>query len=157
LQQQALQRIQASQGMPRDGVRQSGAQHYKLMLPFGFRRSHGTPYGVIESAKLALSAAIHIAHANHNGMGLIVQVQAVRNQLLQFDISREPAIKGPSTAATWPAFVPSFWASSTFTTATFTTATRTAIVTTRTTTTLRTIPTWRAIPAGLAAVAMLSH
>src|SRR5512142_806579 len=127
------------------------------MLPLGFRRPHGTSYGVIEAPKLALGAAIHIAHANHDSMRLIVQVQAVGNQLLQFDIGRESAFKR-SPAAARPAFVATatFWPPSTFPATAFTTATRTTIITARTTT-LRTITARWTIPARLAAMAMLCH
>jgi hypothetical protein len=52
------------------------------MLPLGFGRSHRSPHGVVQPPQLAFGAAIHIAHANHHGMRLVVQVQAVRNQLL---------------------------------------------------------------------------
>jgi hypothetical protein len=82
LKQQALERVQTSQRMPRDGVRQPGAQHYELMLPLGFGRPHGSSHCVIEAPELALGATVHIAHANHYGMRLIVQVQAIGNQLL---------------------------------------------------------------------------
>jgi hypothetical protein len=82
LKQQALERIQAPQGMPRDGVRQPGAQHHELMLPLGLRRPHRPPHSVVQAPQLALGAAIHIAHANHYRMRLIVEVQAVGNQLL---------------------------------------------------------------------------
>jgi hypothetical protein len=101
--------------MPRDGVGQPRAQHHKLMLPFGFRRTHGPADGIIQTPQLALGAAIHIPHANDHGMRLIVEVQAVGDQLLQFDIGRE-AIKGPATAA-GTAFMTSFMTGSTFTAA----------------------------------------
>src|SRR5665213_3716932 len=132
--------------MPRDGVRQPRAQHDKLMLPFGFRRAHGTSYGVIEASKLALGAAVHIAHANHHGMRLIVQVQAVGNQLLQFDLGE--AFKGTPAATTGPAFMAAFMTRSALTAAgstiwtPFTTRTATAILST-----IFALRPWRPIPA----------
>src|ERR1019366_278773 len=58
------------------------------MLPLAFRRAHGTPYGTVEAPELALGARIHVAHAAHDGMRLVVQVQAVADQLLQLDFRR---------------------------------------------------------------------
>jgi hypothetical protein len=52
------------------------------MLPFGFRRAHRSPHRVVQTPQLALGAAVHITHADDYGVGLIVQVQAVGNQLL---------------------------------------------------------------------------
>src|SRR6476646_4872786 len=74
------------------------------MLPLGFRRAHRSANSVIQAPQLALGAAIHIAHANHYGMRLIIQIQAVGNQLLQFDLGE--TFKRSSTAATGPAFRP---------------------------------------------------
>src|SRR5579862_7787505 len=124
------------------------------MLTLGFRRTHRSPHGVVQAPQLALGAAVHIAHANHDGMRLIVQIQAVGNQLLQFDLG-EP-FKRSSTAATWPAFVSTLMpGAAALATGAFTPTTGTAIVATRTTT-LRTITAWRTIPARFAAMAVLS-
>src|SRR6185503_240492 len=123
LEQQPLERVQAAQRMPRDGIGQPGPQHHELVLTVGFRRANGTSHRVIQTAKLALGAAVHIAHASHDHMRLVVQVQAIGNQFLQLDF-REP-VKG--SAAAGPAFMAPFWSASTLTTATGTTivATRT--------------------------------
>src|ERR1035437_4244966 len=88
LEQQFLDLIEAAQPVARDGIGQAGAQHDELMLPLAFRRPHGTPYGTVETPELALGARIHIAHAAHDGMRLIVQVQAVADELFQLDFRR---------------------------------------------------------------------
>src|SRR5262249_51651037 len=46
------------------------------------------PHGVIQPAQLALGTAVHIAHASHHRVRLIVEIQAVRDELFQFDIGR---------------------------------------------------------------------
>src|ERR1019366_4778066 len=88
LQQQFLNLIQAAQPVARDGIGQARAQHDELVLPLALRRPHGTPHGAVESAQLALGARIHVTHAAHDGVCLVVQVQAVADQLLQLDFRR---------------------------------------------------------------------
>src|ERR1035437_339755 len=102
LEQQFLDLIEAAQPVARDGVGQAGAQHDELMLPLAFRRPHGTPYGTVETPELALGARIHVAHAAHDGMRLVVQVQAVADELFQLDLRRAfgtATIKSSSVAA----------------------------------------------------------
>ena len=57
LQQQAFERIQTAQRMPRDGVRQARAQHDELMLALAFRSAHRPAHRVIQAPQLALGAA----------------------------------------------------------------------------------------------------
>src|ERR1035437_5935044 len=102
LEQQFLDLIEAAQPVARDGVGQAGAQHDELMLPLAFRRPDGTPYGTVETPELALGARIHVAHAAHDGMRLVVQVQAVADELFQLDLRRAfgtATIKSSSVAA----------------------------------------------------------
>src|SRR5271169_444421 len=83
--------------MTRDGVGQARAQHDELMLPLALRSPHRPPHGVEEAAELALGTAIHIAHASHHGMGLVVQIQAIGDQFFELDVLRG-AVKRTETA-----------------------------------------------------------
>ena len=104
LQQQPLQRIQTAQGMPGNGIRQTRAQHDELMLTLALRRADGAAHGVVQPPELALGAAIHIPHAGDNGVRLIVEIQAVGNELFQFNVRR--AFKRPSARRPAAAFAP---------------------------------------------------
>src|SRR5258708_30791343 len=84
--------------MPRDGIRQSRAQHHELMLPLAFGSPHRAPHRVVQAAQLALGAGIHIAHARHHRVRMIVQIQAVADQL--FDIDLRWTFKRPSATGT---------------------------------------------------------
>src|SRR5258708_22259712 len=84
--------------MPRDGIRQSRAQHHELMLPFAFGSPHRAPHRIIQTSQLALGAGIHIAHTRHHRVRMIVQIQAVADQL--FDVDLWWTFKRPSTTGT---------------------------------------------------------
>src|SRR5579885_1965418 len=86
--------------MPRDGVGEPGAQHHKLMLLLVFRSPHRAPDGVVQPPQLALGARIHVAHARHDGVGLVVEIQAVGDQLIELDFRR--SLEGASSRT--PAF-----------------------------------------------------
>src|ERR1035437_1353440 len=116
LEQQFLDLIEAAQPVARDGVGQAGAQHDELMLPLAFRRPHGTPHGTVETPELALGARIHIAHAAHDGMRLVVQVQAVADELLQLDFRRAFGTAAIESAAVTTAAISTAIAARTFTT-----------------------------------------
>src|SRR5581483_4699921 len=88
LEQQFLELVQAAQPVPRDRIRQARAQHDEFVLALVFRRSHGAAHGAVKTPQLALGARIHIAHAADNSVRLVVQVQTVGDQLLQFDLRR---------------------------------------------------------------------
>ena len=94
--------------MARDGVGQTGAQHDELVLAFVLRRAGGPAHGVVEAAQLAARAGIHIAHAADDDVRLVVQVQAVADELFEFDLGRsvEAALAAAvsATIATGPAF-----------------------------------------------------
>ncbi len=94
--------------MARDGVRQTRAQHHELMLPLALGRAHRPPHRVIQAAELALGAGIHVAHAGHDGVRLVVQIQAVGDQFFQLDLRSHlewPATAGP--VAAWASVVSS--------------------------------------------------
>ena len=65
-------------------------KHHELVLPFAFRRADGAAYGVVETPQLALGARIHVAHAHDDDVGLIVEIEAVGDQLFEFDVGRRP-------------------------------------------------------------------
>src|ERR1017187_7852959 len=50
LQQQPLKRIQAPQGMPRNGVGEARPHHDELMLAFTFRSAGSPPNGIVKPA-----------------------------------------------------------------------------------------------------------
>ena len=58
------------------------------MLAIALRRSNRAPYGIVQPPQLALGSAVHVPHASHDSMRLVVQIQAVCDQLLQFDLRR---------------------------------------------------------------------
>jgi hypothetical protein len=74
--------------MARDGIRQARAQHHELMLPIALRSAHCSPHGIVQTPELALGAAIHIAHASHDGVRVVIQVQTVGDQLVDVDFRR---------------------------------------------------------------------
>src|ERR1035438_1870949 len=72
----------------RHGVGEGRAQHDELVLPLAFGGAYGAAYGAVEAPQLALGAGIHVAHAADNGVRLVVQVEAVADQLFEFDFGR---------------------------------------------------------------------
>jgi hypothetical protein len=71
-----------------------------LALTFG--RTSGAAYGIVQSTELTLCAGIHIAHATDYDVGLIVEIEAISNELLDVDFGRSLAapITRTSTAGT---------------------------------------------------------
>src|ERR1700722_18089089 len=94
LKQQPFQRIETAKRMTRDGIRQAGAQHDELMLPLTLRSANGTPDRVVKTAQLALGARIHVPHAHHDDVRLVVQIKTVGDELFQFNING--SVKRPS-------------------------------------------------------------
>src|SRR5579883_2236964 len=88
LEEELFELVQAAQAVARDGVGQSRAQHDKFVLAFTFRRADGTPHRAVEAAQLALGAGIHVAHAAHDRVRLIIQVEAVADELFELDFGR---------------------------------------------------------------------
>src|SRR5215469_16947453 len=102
LKQQLFELIQAAQPVPRDGVCQPRAQHDELVLPLALRRPHGPPHRAVQAAQLALGARIHVAHAADDGVRLVVQVEAVADELVELDFRRAfrtPAVEAAAFAA----------------------------------------------------------
>ena len=63
--------------MARDRVGQARTEHHEFVLAFGFDGAAGAADGVVEAAELALGAGVHVAHAAHNTVSLIVEIEAV--------------------------------------------------------------------------------
>src|SRR5690349_12014822 len=103
LQQQAFERIETAQRVSRDGISKPRAQHHELLLPLALRSAHRAAHGIVQAAQLASGAGIHVAHAADYGVGLVVQVQRIRDQLFDIDISEAfetAAVARTSAAAT---------------------------------------------------------
>ena len=103
LKQQAFQLIETTESVTRDGVGETGAQHHELVLALILGRASGAAYGVVETAELAARAGIEIAHAADDDVSLVVEIEAVGDQLFEFDLGRaiETALAaGTATAIT---------------------------------------------------------
>ena len=108
LQQQPLDLIEAAQSMPRDRVSQARPQHHELVLPFVLGRARRPPHGVVKTPQLAARAGIQIAHAAHHHVRLVIQIQAVADQLFEIDLRRAfhaPVAAGPPIATSVAAAV----------------------------------------------------
>src|SRR5579872_2295990 len=88
LQQQFLERVEAAQRVARDRIGEPRSEHYKLLLAFALGRADGAAHRVVEAPQLALGARIHVAHAAHHGMGLVVKVERITHQFLDVDLRR---------------------------------------------------------------------
>jgi len=134
LKQQAFQLIETTESVTRDGVGETGAQHHELVLALILGRASGAAYGVVETAELAARAGIEIAHAADDDVSLVVEIEAVGDQLFEFDLGRaiETALAaGTATAITTPVAT----AITTITAATATSITTATVTTGATTTT----------------------
>ncbi len=127
--------------MPRDGVGQAGAEHDELVLAFGFRSAGGAAHRVVEAAKLAAGTGIHVAHAADDDVGLVIEIEAVADELFKFDLGRTveaafatpitttlptPITTGTITTTVAPGTAITAGASATISTGTVTTRTATA-------------------------------
>src|SRR5579864_9382274 len=110
LQQQFLHLVETPQRVARNGVREARAQHHELVLALIFGRPVSTAHGVVQPPQLALGGGVHIAHAADDAVRLIVQIEAVADQLLQIDLGRTfetgAAIVATVTTAVIPAAFP---------------------------------------------------
>src|SRR5208283_6219293 len=90
-----------------DGVGQARAQHHELLLALVFGSAAGAADGVIETPELALGSGVHIAHAAHHSVGLVVQVQRIADELVDIDLGRalETATVAAAVSATVAATV----------------------------------------------------
>src|SRR5512141_2368657 len=68
------------------------------MLALALGSAHRPPHRIIQAAELALGARIHVAHAGDDGVGLVVEIQAVGDQFFQLDLRRH--LKRPAAAGT---------------------------------------------------------
>jgi hypothetical protein len=53
------------------------------MLTIGLCCPACPPHSIVEAAQLALGAAVHIPEAAHDGVRLIVEIEAIGHQLVQ--------------------------------------------------------------------------
>src|SRR5689334_24370071 len=74
--------------MARDGVGQAGAQHDEFVLALALGRADGAADRAVEAPQLALGAAVHIAHAADDGVRLVIEIEAVADELFQLDFGR---------------------------------------------------------------------
>jgi hypothetical protein len=102
--------------VPGNRVSEARAQHHEGMLAFCFGRSGGSPHGVVKTPQLATRTGIQIAHTTHDNVRLVIQIQAVADQLVQIDLGRtfrttiaaRPPVTAPvttSVAARTPAAI----------------------------------------------------
>jgi hypothetical protein len=88
LEEQAFQLVQASQAVTGDGIGEARSKHDELVLTLVFGCAGSSAHGVVKAAKSTASAGIHIAHAGDDDVGLVVQVEAVSDELVDFDFGR---------------------------------------------------------------------
>src|SRR5207244_3017755 len=78
------------------------------------RSPRGAPHRVVETPQLAARTGIHVAHAAHHDVGLIIEIKAVGDELFEFDIRRavETALAaaisttfGATALSTWTAAI----------------------------------------------------
>src|SRR5580698_4338996 len=86
--------------MPRDGVRETCAQHHEFVLPLAFRSADCAPDCTIQTAQLRTRTGIHVAHPAHHRVRLIVEIQAVVDQLLEVDVEHHVRTAAVSTTIT---------------------------------------------------------
>src|SRR5580693_1520112 len=106
LKQEPLDGIQTAQRVAGNSVSEARPDHDELMLALAFGGARGAPHGIVEPAKLALGSGVHVAHAAHHDVGLIIQIEAIGDQLLDIDFGR--AFGTPVTIAKRTPFSASF-------------------------------------------------
>src|SRR5439155_24300799 len=78
-----------------------------FMLPFAIGSAGCAAHRVVEAAQSAARAGIHIADADYDGVGLVIEIEAVVDQLFEVDILGEieaATTWAGTTIATRPAF-----------------------------------------------------
>src|SRR5215217_4176435 len=80
--------------MARDRIGKARSQHHKLVLLVAFGRLACAPHCVIETPELASGARVHVAHSRNDGMSLVIEIQAIGDQLVEVDFRGpfEPAL-----------------------------------------------------------------
>src|SRR5437867_757676 len=58
------------------------------MLALVLRGSIGATYGIVQPPQLAFGARVHVAHAADHAVRLVVEIEAVGDELLQLDLRR---------------------------------------------------------------------
>ena len=102
LQQEPFQLVETAETVACNGVGQSRTEHHELMLPFILWCAGGPAYRVVKPTQLTAGTGIHVAHPADHDVGLIVEIEAVGDELLDFDVWREVAALGKRPVATWP-------------------------------------------------------
>lgn len=102
LQQEPFQLVETAETVACNGVGQARTEHHELMLPFILWCAGGPAYRVVKPTQLTAGTGIHIAHPADHDVGLIVEIEAVGDELLDFDVWREVAAFGKRPVATWP-------------------------------------------------------
>src|SRR5262245_53981351 len=87
--------------MPGNCVGEPRAQHNELVLALVFGCAAGAADGVVKAAQLALGARVHVAHAAHHGVCLVIQIEAIADQFVEIDFGWTfgTAIIAPVSAA----------------------------------------------------------
>jgi hypothetical protein len=109
LEEQALDLIQAAQPVPRDGICEARPKHDERMLALVFGGPSGAANGVIQTPQGAACTGIEVAHPAYNDVRLIIEIQAIVDQLVEVDFGRafETAVAtGTSTSFAALATVP---------------------------------------------------
>src|SRR5258708_28829546 len=86
--------------MARNGVSQPRAQHHELLLSLAFRCANCAAHCIVETPQLALGPGVHVAHAAYHSVRLVVEIQRIRDQLLDIHVGR--AIEPGAVTATSP-------------------------------------------------------
>jgi hypothetical protein len=86
LEEQAFELVEAAESVARNGVSEAGSKHDEFVLAFIFGGSGGSTDGVVEAAQGAAGTGIHVAHAGDNDVGLVIEVEAIADELFNFDL-----------------------------------------------------------------------
>src|SRR5260370_1718975 len=86
LQQQPFDLVEAPQSVPRDRVRQPRPQHHELVLPLVLGSAIRPPHGIVQPPQLTLGPRVHVPHAAHHAVRLVIQVQAIGDQFLELNL-----------------------------------------------------------------------
>src|SRR5262249_55810418 len=105
LKQQLFELIEAAQAVTGNRIGKTRAQHDELVLPLVFRSPDSAPDRAVKPPQLALGAGIHVAHPADDSMGLVIQVEAIGDQLIELNLRRafRPAtIAAPAVSTAFP-------------------------------------------------------
>src|SRR4051794_4610033 len=102
------------------------ARTIELVLPFRFGSARGSPHCIVEAPQLTLGSGIHVAHSADYDVGLIIQIEAIRDKFVQVYLGRPlgPSITpaGSASATIVASTIPSAFAGASLIAAAGTTA-----------------------------------